>query len=120
MNTVLNFCALGRHRSSAFYTVVALIFFHASSAESKVFTVNINDMKFDPPSLEAHVGDTVIWKNLDIFPHTVSTPDKKKPRIESGTILSGKSFSFKLRRVGSIDYFCRFHTVMKGSLKITE
>jgi plastocyanin len=42
-----------------------------------VVTVEIREFKFEPETLTVHEGDTVVWKNDEIVPHTataVSTP----------------------------------------------
>lgn len=120
MKSFLNDRALGRFRLGAFYILIIFSLVNIEHAEAKVFTVKVTDMKFDPPSLTVNTGDTVIWENLDIFPHTVSTTEKNKPKIESGTVPPGKSFSVKFSRTGSVAYFCRFHPVMIGSITIAK
>ena len=68
-------------------------------------------MRFQPEDLTVHVGDTIVWTNKDILPHSVTAEQAK---IESGELQTGKSFKLVARKPGEIDYICRLHPVMKG------
>ena len=51
---------------------------------AKTHTVLIKGFKFVPEQLEVEAGDTVIWKNEDIVPHTATAKkifDSKKMSI---------------------------------------
>jgi plastocyanin len=99
-----------------------LIFLGASGAQAteKSYTVKIENMKFEPASLTLHPGETVVFENRDFFPHTVSSVEAKGAKFESGTIPSGKTFTWKAREPGTIHYGCRFHPVMKGKLIVSQ
>ena len=84
-------------------------------AAGKSHTVRIEGMKFVPERLEVDVGDTVRWTNKDFLPHTVTA---KEPRVESGDMAPGKTWTFTARKKGEIDYICRLHPVMKGVLVV--
>lgn len=81
--------------------------------------VTIEGMKFHPDVLQAKLGDTVIWKNNDIVPHTVTAQtDKSHPVFDSGMIKPGGEYKLKLKTAGDFTYKCRFHPVMTAHLKI--
>lgn len=80
--------------------------------------VRIENMKFDPATLEVRVGDTVTWQNLDIVPHTVTAAPGAKTKVDSGSIAGQKTFMLKVERPGVTPYFCRFHPLMKATLKV--
>jgi len=83
----------------------------AAHAAGKTHAVRIEGMKFVPERLEVAAGDTIVWTNKDIFPHTVTAGQNK---VESGELKTGKSFKLVARKPGEIDYICRLHPVMKG------
>jgi plastocyanin len=89
--------------------------FAAPVLAAQTFTVVIDKMKFGPVPTELHVGDTIVWQNKDILRHTATARDKSfdvdlKPGAEGSITLS---------KAGSIDFFCRFHPGMKGTLVVS-
>ncbi len=78
-------------------------------------TVSIEGMKYVPERLEIEAGDTVTWTNKDLVPHTVTASAAK---VESGSIAPNASWQWKASRKGEIDYTCRFHPVMHGTLVV--
>ena len=72
-------------------------------------------MKFVPERLEVKAGDTVTWVNKDFVPHTVTAA---KDKVESGDIAQGRRWTFKALRKGEMDYICRLHPVMHGTLVV--
>ena len=72
-------------------------------------------MKFVPERLEVAAGDTVVWTNHDVVPHTVTASQAK---VESGEIAPNNTFRFVARRKGEMPYLCRLHPVMKGLLVV--
>ncbi|HEY7237676.1 MAG TPA: cupredoxin family copper-binding protein [Burkholderiales bacterium] len=83
----------------------------AADAAGKTHRVRIEGMKFVPERLEVAAGDTVVWTNKDIVPHTVTAAEAK---VESGDLLTGKSFKFVAKKPGEMPYICRLHPVMHG------
>lgn len=76
--------------------------------------VVIEKMKFGPAPAQLHVGDTIVWKNADIFRHTATADDKSfdvdlPPRSEA---------RMTLEAAGSFAFLCRFHPGMKGTLVV--
>jgi plastocyanin len=61
-------------------------------------------------------GDVVVWKNDDIFRHTVTARGGAfdvdlPPKSERRTAISD---------AGAINYYCRFHPAMVGKLEIGQ
>jgi len=83
----------------------------AAHAAGKTHAVRIEGMKFVPERVEVAVGDTVVWTNKDIVPHSVTAAEAK---VESGDLQTGKSFRLVARNKGEMNYICRLHPVMKG------
>jgi len=79
-----------------------------------VHTVTIDATSYQPAQLVVHPGDTIVWQNKDLFPHTVTS----KGAFDSDVLVNGKSWRLVARRKGTFDYACVFHPVMKGRLTI--
>ena len=77
--------------------------------------VVIREMKYQPADLSVHVGETVVWKNEDIFPHTVSAMDQS---FDSGTIQPGASWTYVAKTAGVHLYVCKPHPNMKARLVV--
>jgi plastocyanin len=78
----------------------------------RVYTISINDMKFQPKILTVHKGDTVIWVNHDLVAHCVT--ETRNKAWTSSEIPSGGSWKMGIAQ--SCDYFCAIHPVMKGKI----
>ena len=78
--------------------------------------ISISGMKFNPPTLTVHAGDTIVWKNDDIVPHKATSTDKA---FNSKLISQGKSWKWMARRTGEFAYRCAFHPTMSGSVVIS-
>jgi plastocyanin len=90
---------------------------NSESVKAKVFTVVIHEFEFEPATLSVHAGDTVEWKNDDIVPHTATADsDAQKPVFDSGTIDTGATWRYVVRKKGTYNYGCTLHPNMKGKL----
>lgn len=85
-----------------------------STQPAQTHTVLIKGFQFVPENLEVAAGDTVIWKNEDIVPHT-ATAEKA---FDSKSIEKGQSWKFVAKPKGSHAYICTYHPTMKGTLVI--
>jgi plastocyanin len=92
---------------------LALVLPTAALAASHI--VRIEGMKFQPERLEVRAGDTVTWVNADMVPHTVTAAARS---IDSGSIAPKAKWTRVIRGRGEIDYVCRFHPTMKGTLVV--
>ncbi|MGB3646289.1 MAG: cupredoxin family copper-binding protein [Mesorhizobium sp.] len=84
-----------------------------AAAQAKTITVTVDKMAFSPATIEAKVGDTVEWVNKDAFAHTATVKggwEVMLPIKKSGSVTVDKA--------GTIDYFCRFHPNMKGTINV--
>jgi plastocyanin len=91
--------------------LVSAVFADASAA---THTITIRDMRYGRAPATLTVGDTVIWKNEDIFQHTATDKagafDVKLP--------PGASASVTLTRAGRLQVFCRYHPEMVLRLEV--
>ena len=75
--------------------------------------VDIRGMAFVPESTAANAGDTIVWHNRDIVPHTATAADST---WDTGTIAAGDSAVIVLRDLKAGPYQCIFHLSMRGNL----
>lgn len=80
-------------------------------------SISISGMAF-PAKSTVKVGSTVTWTNNDQVAHTVTSDDGVS--FNSGTLQSGKTFSYVANTVGSFPYHCNFHLNMKATLEVIQ
>jgi plastocyanin/uncharacterized membrane protein len=79
--------------------------------------VIIKQMRFDPAQMTVHAGDTVEWKNEDIFSHTVTADDGS---FDSGLIDPGHSWQRTFQTTQTLAYHCGPHPNMKATLLVQK
>ena len=92
-----------------------------TTGEAADFTIRIQNFSFIPASQTVAPGDTVTWMNEDAVAHTSTsgTPGNKSGMWDSGALANGQSFSHTFDAAGTFDYFCEFHTFMRGMIIVT-
>jgi plastocyanin/uncharacterized membrane protein len=78
-------------------------------------TVIIRHMGFNPPTLTVRPGDTVEWKNEDIFAHTATADDKS---FDSGLVQPGESWKMTFAKPRNLSYHCTPHPNMRAQVVI--
>ncbi|MGN6194281.1 MAG: plastocyanin/azurin family copper-binding protein [Ginsengibacter sp.] len=96
-----------------------LFLFSCHSSNEKVIennhhtdTVVIHQMQFNPAEITVNKGDTVIWINKDLVPHTVKSYVANE--FYSDTIDVGKRWEKSI--TDSVSYFCTIHPTMTGKI----
>ena len=84
-------------------------------AKPKTHTVTMENMRFQPERLTVARGDTVVWVNKDLVPHTATS---KAGGFDSQIILAAKSWKFTVRKKGDFAYVCTFHPTMTARLRV--
>ena len=82
----------------------------------KVVEIKIFSNYYLPNETEIKVGDTVMWKNMDVEPHVLvitQVPIKK-------TIAPGDTFNYTFARNGTFDFWDYDVVGMMGIVKVTE
>ena len=72
--------------------------------------VTIEGMKMAPTVVTVRTGDTIVWRNKDLVPHTATAAGT----FDSGEIAAGKSWSWTARKPGRHAYVCTYHPGMQG------
>lgn len=83
---------------------------HAKKADH---VVEIKGMAFSPKNLTVKAGETIKFINMDSAPHTASAKDGS---FGTGRLKKGESAMVKISTTGDINYFCKVHPSMKGSV----
>lgn len=79
-------------------------------------TVTIDAVSFRPATITIAPGDTVVWVNRDIVPHTSTAG--VRGGFDSGTIAAGASWKRTFTQKGALAYVCQFHPAMKGTVLV--
>jgi plastocyanin len=106
---------LGALAAAVFLCAQAAAFVRAEEPQPKTHTVVIEGMKFEPESLTVAPGDTVVWVNKDLVPHTATA---ESGEFDSKDIEAGKSWQFTASKKGDFPYICDFHPKMKATLQV--
>lgn len=106
---------MSRILSAAGVTALLLVL-ALSSADAAVIQIKMADVAYAPAQVSAHVGDTIEWTNDDIVTHTATARNGGwDVMIEP----KGKG-SITLKSSGTIEYYCRLHPNMVGSITVSE
>ena len=81
----------------------------------KTHTVTMENMRFKPSNLTVTRGDTIVWVNKDLVPHTATS---KAGGFDSQGIEAEKSWRFTVRKKGDFSYICTFHPTMTAMLRV--
>ncbi|MGE0354113.1 MAG: plastocyanin/azurin family copper-binding protein [Gemmatimonadales bacterium] len=77
--------------------------------------VVIADLEFTPRQIVVAVGDTVVWTNRDVVPHTVTLPGDAGDGDEIG---AGRTIRRVMTRADTVHYRCRYHPGMTGTVVV--
>lgn len=85
-----------------------------AARQGDTFNVVIQDMAYSPETLTIREGDTVVWKNEDTAPHTITSS------LFDENIIEGAIFSYTFEHSGTYDYHCKIHLNMKGKIIVKK
>lgn len=91
------------------------LFAPSSSHASTEHHVEIRSFEFVPEHLSVKVGDTIVWTNFDIVPHTATADDLS---WDTETLEQNTSGRITVVEGMTADHFCGFHPHMKARLQI--
>lgn len=77
--------------------------------------IEIRQFAFVPKSPLVSPGDIVVWKNLDIVPHTVTSQHES---WDSGKIEAGGEWQTVITEEMALAFYCKFHPSMVAALEI--
>ena len=94
--------------------ILCLLLLLGLSRAPTTHTVEIRGMEFHPAVLTVAVGDTVVWINRDIVPHTSTASGRTK--WDTGQLLQGQAGRYVASSRGTTRYACTFHPTMRGTV----
>jgi plastocyanin len=77
--------------------------------------VFIQDMAFNPATITVAVNTTIKWTNKDAVAHTVTSDNGL---FDSGTLVTGGTFSFTFTTAGTYPYHCTPHPAMTATVLV--
>ena len=86
--------------------------------EPRTHEVAIVGMKFVPAELSVSVGDTIVWKNQDVLPHTVTSGIPSPVAFDSKEIASQREWRMTVSAPGEYAYTCTYHPPMQAKLVV--
>jgi plastocyanin len=96
-------------------SVAGVAVLRAREAKPVTHTVTIVDAtRYQPARLVVHVGDTVVWVNKDVIPHTATA---KGGSFDSKALAAGASWRLTVKAKGATDYACLFHPTMTARIE---
>ena len=101
-------------RSKALALIVALAACSSQDRAPQVHRVAIHGMQFVPAEVIAAPGDTIVWVNQDLVPHTATAPG----RFDSGVIASQAEWRLVVADRGTVAYGCSLHPTMKATFAV--
>jgi plastocyanin len=87
-----------------------------SPTQTTANTVNIQNMAFNPSTLNVKVGTTVTWINKDSTAHDVVSDTGL---FNSGNLNNGQSYTYTFNQAGSFPYHCGIHPSMTGTIVVS-
>jgi plastocyanin len=89
---------------------------NTSEPKPTTHRVTIDATSFKPAELTIRAGDSIVWMNRDVIPHTATQSGGNG--FDSGTMKSGDAWKHTFKTAGDIAYICSFHPTMKGRVKV--
>lgn len=80
-----------------------------------VLLVEIRGFRFLPERPEVVAGQVIRFTNLDLAPHTATAQDGS---WDTGPLAEGETVSLQVAADWGADFFCAFHPVMTGRLRL--
>ena len=106
---------LGRTAAALAAAAVLSLGAAAAAAGQDRVVIEIRDFAFVPERPEISPGDIVVWKNLDIVPHSATASDGS---WDSGLIAAGGSWEAVVTEDMALAYYCRYHPSMEATLPL--
>ena len=87
------------------------------STNQSVNTVVMQNMAYNPSTLNVKVGTTVTWVNKDTVTHDVVSDTGL---FNSGNLTNGMSYNYTFNQTGTYPYYCTIHPSMTGTIVVSN
>lgn len=87
----------------------------------KTLNISIQNFAYNPPAISINKGDTLVWKNMDTAPHTVTVQaitSGQPGYFDSGILAQGQEYRFTFTQTGTFTYKCTFHPTMIATVTV--
>lgn len=81
-------------------------------------SVTIQNYAFNPTPDTVLINTTVTWTNRDPETHTVTADSGSPGTWDSGNLMTGSAFTYKLQVRGRYTYHCAIHPTMQGAILV--
>lgn len=109
---------LSRVGVAAFAATLIFLSLPAAGEEGpRRLVIEIENFAYAAPDMAIRPGDTVVFVNRDLAPHTATANDGS---WDTGLLKQGESFELTITAKTAADYFCRFHPAMTAALKLAR
>ena len=96
-------------------TALAVVFLSMIvPARAATIEITMENLVISPAEVSAKVGDTITWVNQDTVPHTVTARDKSF----NLAVDRGAHAQMTLSKAGNFLFYCLYHPMMRGALKV--
>lgn len=85
-----------------------------SKPAPRTHQVAMHGMQFVPAHLDVNAGDTVMWTNEDVLPHSVTSLGI----FDSLAIAPKQVWGWTFMQPGEWPYGCSFHPTMRGVISV--
>ena len=89
----------------------------AQSQTPPAINVMIDNYAFKAPVVTIPAGATVVFKNLDDDPHTVTS---EAGLFDSKGLAQGDTWAHRFVKPGTYKYYCKVHPYMTGTVIVKE
>lgn len=72
---------------------------------------------FKPTTIKIRAKTKITWINMTGTDHTATA---RTFRWNSGTIRPHKKATITFKKIGTLKYFCQFHSFMRGAVKVVR
>ena len=78
----------------------------------------MSGIAFVPATIQAKVGDVIVWTNNDTVPHTATFKDD--PTCTTEILAPGATGALTFSAAGTYALICKIHATMSGTIEVTE
>jgi plastocyanin len=93
--------------------LLVVAFWTGAATRPRSHVVSMSDFQFKPAIVHASVGDTIVWQNRDIVPHTAQGDDGS---WDTKHIAAKQQQITVVKQRGTQEFTCLYHANMKGKL----
>ena len=103
-------------RSSAVLLAAVVCATAAAPASAATIEVKMSNVAYEPATISAKAGDTIVWTNNDVVAHSATARDKSWDVV----VMPKKTGSFTVKAAGTIEYYCKYHPNMVGRIEAKD